>query len=96
MESLPSRNWLRQAGGARGPSWCSDPSLLIVGMAVSNVENHLLGGLWDLQRGKQNLIFKKELFNLRNKFSHGLIDSQLVLSGSRTCTVSTSQIISVL
>lgn len=35
----------------------SDPSLLIVGIAVSNVENHLLGGLWDLQRGRQNLIF---------------------------------------
>ena len=62
----------------------SDPSLLIVGIAVSNVENHLLGGLWDLRRGRQNLIFKKELFNLKNKFSHGLIDSQLVLSGSRT------------
>ena len=84
MDALPTRNWLWQAGVSRGPSWCSDPSLLIVGIAVSNVENHLLGGLWDLQRGKQNLIFKKELFNLKNKFSLGLIDSQLVLSGSRT------------
>lgn len=84
VDALPARNWLWQAGVSRGPSCCSDPSLLIVGIAVSNVENHLLGGLWDLQRGKQNWIFKKELFNLKNKFSHGLIDSQLVLSGSRT------------
>lgn len=59
------------------------PVWLMVGIAVSNVENHLLGGLGDLQRGKQNLIFKRELFNLKNRFSPGLIDSQLV-PGSRT------------
>lgn len=59
MEAFPTRHWRCQAGVSRGPRWCSDPRLLIGGIAVSNVETHLLGGLGDLQRGKPNLIFKK-------------------------------------
>lgn len=84
MEALPTRHRRCQAGISRGPRRGSDPRLLTGGIAVSNVEAHLLGGLGDLQRGEPNLIFKEELFNSKDTFSHGLMDSQLVLSGFGT------------